>query len=441
MPACAWGAAMPDRVVVTGAGAVSALGSSLEATWLALRAGSIAVAPITHFDASGFACRDAAVIPEHFLTEPDLSPREARILGGHGLALLKAVRGALDDAALAGTGMPPERLGVFAGMGMVDPLPEDLAAAVSRSSGPAGLDLDAFLAEGYREIHPLWPLGMLNNVAVCLVATRFGLLGANTVLSSGPDAGLGAFLEAVAAVAEGRVQAAVAAAAAEPVSPFSAARRQRLDPSAGPPGEGAAALVLELEGAALARDARVLAVVTQAGAGAGVPRADLEPLAGWGIGVRAALGDLGVAEPALTLALAAHAMGTGTSAAREHGHPEGAQRPEDRLQVPRGERDPSPAPRAQDDRVLLPASPARPDRAAARDEGTSLVAVAAASRRGSARAGTPELTAASRRGSARGETLEVTAASRRGSARGETLEVTAASRWGRVRAVALEGVG
>jgi 3-oxoacyl-[acyl-carrier-protein] synthase II len=309
---------------------VTALGPNLEATWTALASGSRAIGPITRFDASGFACRQAAMLPEIPPAEPDISPREARILGAHGLTLLQAVRQALLQALLPDAGVAPEELALFAATGMVDPLPEDLLPAVRRSGGPGLLDVHRFLADSFREIHPLWPLQMLNNVACCLVATHVGISGANAVFSSAQDAGLAAILEARAAVAEGRARAAVAAGVSEPVSAFSLGRRHLANPAPFAPGEGAGALVLETESSALARGARPLAAVTgwgmcfdpdaeagatravlQAAERAGVRRDDIQAVvtSDGSSGIeREALGDLGAAGPVVAAALVSHAL-------------------------------------------------------------------------------------------------------------------------------------
>ena len=44
------------RVAITGLGLVTPVGNDIAATWHALLAGRSGVAPITHFDASGFRC-------------------------------------------------------------------------------------------------------------------------------------------------------------------------------------------------------------------------------------------------------------------------------------------------------------------------------------------------------------------------------------------------
>ena len=54
----------PRRVAITGLGLVTPLGNDVAATWRALLAGRSGVAPITHFDASGFPVRIAAEVKE-----------------------------------------------------------------------------------------------------------------------------------------------------------------------------------------------------------------------------------------------------------------------------------------------------------------------------------------------------------------------------------------
>ena len=53
---------MKRRVVVTGIGLVTPLGSGVTATWEALLAGRSGVGPITRFDASGYPAQIAAEV-------------------------------------------------------------------------------------------------------------------------------------------------------------------------------------------------------------------------------------------------------------------------------------------------------------------------------------------------------------------------------------------
>lgn len=189
--------------------------------------------------------------------------------------LLKAVRDAFLEARLDQPAIPGEELSFFAGMGMVDYELEQLTPAVSKSqTGEGELDISEFLGQGYREIYPLWPLSMLNNVGFCQTAISLGIKGENAVFADQADAGAQAIVEGLWAVREKRARAALVGGVSPKISPFSLARArlaEMLITSRGTQkmecrpfsrlrsgtvlGEGAAVLVLESRSAARARGA------------------------------------------------------------------------------------------------------------------------------------------------------------------------------------------
>jgi 3-oxoacyl-(acyl-carrier-protein) synthase len=218
-------------------------------------------------------------------------------------------------AQARGGEVPREDVGLYVATGMVDAALEDLAPAILASRDGAGrLDVARFFAAGFRAIHPLWPLAMLNNVAVGQVAADLDVRGDNLVFACEADAGVRAFQEALAALEEGAVRLALVGGVAEPVSPASLARR-RLRGQGAPPGEGGAVVALEHPDSARGRGVRVLGWVAAAalasgeGALAAAERAATEAAgAGAPVGGPCAfppvvlVGDLGVAAPAVGIA-------------------------------------------------------------------------------------------------------------------------------------------
>lgn len=247
------------RVAIVAAEARTALGSDLDATWAALLDGRSALAPVRGFDASGFGDPYAAQIwDEQAGAEDDPA---LRILGRHGQLLERVLVRVHERTQADLRGVPRERTGLFTSMGMVDSPVDDLVPAVLASRDDAGqLDLGRFFAGGYRQVHPLWPLAALNNVAASQISIDLDIRGDNVVLSSQADGAVRALLEGMYAVREGAAEAVLVGGVSEPLGPAVLARlRLRGVLGDGPavpgaedgagcsPGEGAGAFVLQRE--------------------------------------------------------------------------------------------------------------------------------------------------------------------------------------------------
>ncbi len=246
---------------------MTALGDGVAPTvdaWLAGRSG---LAKVTAFDATPFGDPDAALLGP----VPAGAPDDAR--GGHvpeaHARILKRCARAAHDAARA-SGLPRERVGLHVALGSSDADPALLSAAVVASRDAEGrFDLARYFSDGWRHIHPLWPLSLLNNVAAGEASKDLDVRGDNGVVSGDQDAGVLAFVEALSALADGSATATVVAGVADPVSPASLLRESLGTGPRGPLGEGGAALFLEGEASARARGVALLAHVSGAAAGFG----------------------------------------------------------------------------------------------------------------------------------------------------------------------------
>lgn len=110
------------RVVVTGIGAVSCLGHSVEETWNALIQGKCGIGPVTKFDPAAFRTRIAGEV-KNFDATKYMTEKEARRLDDFCLYAIAAADEAMNDAGL-GTGLldgsvvDPNRIGVCVGSGI-----------------------------------------------------------------------------------------------------------------------------------------------------------------------------------------------------------------------------------------------------------------------------------------------------------------------------------
>jgi 3-oxoacyl-(acyl-carrier-protein) synthase len=104
------------RVVVTGIGLVSGLGTGTEKTWEGLKAGKSGIGPITQFDAADFACRFAGEVRE-FDPSPWIEKKEVKKLARFMMFAIAASEEALEMAGLKITPDNAEDVGVYIGSG------------------------------------------------------------------------------------------------------------------------------------------------------------------------------------------------------------------------------------------------------------------------------------------------------------------------------------
>ena len=135
------------RVVITGIGLVTPLGSSLDQNWDALVHGRSGIGRLTHFNASGFPTRIAGQV-KGFNARRMLGDRDdIDCLGAHSRFSLAAARLAHEDSGLGGCALKPERVGVYLGCGEGDPSFLWLARRISESLGAdGGISIPRFLS-------------------------------------------------------------------------------------------------------------------------------------------------------------------------------------------------------------------------------------------------------------------------------------------------------
>jgi 3-oxoacyl-[acyl-carrier-protein] synthase II len=269
---------MAECVVITGTGLACALGRNPAEVFAALLAGKTGIQLLEDRTSEGLSgVLGAPAVP----LEPnsvEMPPRLAGLMNKHLSLLHHATHQALAAASPDRSFMPPEEIGFFAGMGMVDYGIADLLPAVLKSRDLHGnLNYGQFYAQGYREIYPLWPLAMLNNVAFCQVAIALTIRGANAVFSPHADAAVQALAEGVASLQQENTKLVLAGGVGETLSPQSLNRARLagiLVPTVGTTkgcqpfaaqrqgtvlGEGSAMVALQWETDARARGARTLA--------------------------------------------------------------------------------------------------------------------------------------------------------------------------------------
>jgi beta-ketoacyl-acyl-carrier-protein synthase II len=178
-----------QRVVITGLGAVTPLGSSVALLWEGLLAGRSGVRRITQFDASDMPCQIAGEIPD-FDVEQYIDRKEARRMprSSH-IALASAVQ-AVADAGLPDRMPEPERAGVVFGtaIGGLDRIAEGVQTLRS---------------QGYGRVNPFTIPAGIPNLSSFLVAQRFHCLGRNSTIVTACATGTQAIGEAAEYIRRG----------------------------------------------------------------------------------------------------------------------------------------------------------------------------------------------------------------------------------------------
>ena len=108
---------MERRVVVTGIGALTPLGTGAQETWEAMCAGRSGITRITLFDASGFASQVAGEV-KGFDPAAWMDPREARHCDRFAQFAVAAAGMAVTDSGLDLAASDPTRVGVLVGSGI-----------------------------------------------------------------------------------------------------------------------------------------------------------------------------------------------------------------------------------------------------------------------------------------------------------------------------------
>ncbi len=153
------------RVVVTGMGAVSPLGNTVESTWQAVLAGKSGVGPITRFDATTFPTQFAAEV-KNFDATLASDPKEARRLDTFILFGAEAARQAMEDSGLIITEALAPRVGCAIGSGIGGLLQIEK-------------NRDLFVEGGQRKISPFFIVGAIVNMTPGVVSMKYNLQGPN----------------------------------------------------------------------------------------------------------------------------------------------------------------------------------------------------------------------------------------------------------------------
>lgn len=158
------------RVVITGIGMVTPLGTDLSAQWTALLEGQSGIGPITQIDTGEIPCKIGGELIDFEPTD-HMSAKQARRISKAAQLTLAAAKLTLDDANLEAPLPHPERTGVYIGTatGGVDKIEDGI---------------EMYRERGYGRLDPFAAPAVLPNMLAFHVTEYVGAVGPSSTITT-----------------------------------------------------------------------------------------------------------------------------------------------------------------------------------------------------------------------------------------------------------------
>ncbi len=194
------------RVVITGMGAVSPLGTGRDVFWKSVREGCSGIAPIEGFDTTDYQVRFAGEVSD-FDPLKYVPRREARRLDRFTQFSVAASKEAIEQSGFDDTNFNRDRVGVYIGTGIGGLIEIETQHSKLLESGP-------------RRVSPLMIPKLMTNAAAGVVSIMNGFKGPAFSVSSACASGSNAIGEAFDSIREGTVDVQVCGGAEAAVTPM-----------------------------------------------------------------------------------------------------------------------------------------------------------------------------------------------------------------------------
>lgn len=256
-----------NRVVVTGIGLITALGTGIEKSWKRIVAGETGVGRIESYDSTDMPVQIAAEVKDFDAVEFGIEKKEVKKLARNTQFAIAATKMALEDSKLVIDENNAEDVGVIV------------------SSGIGGIEIfeaqhQTMMEKGVKRISPFTIPAMIANMASGNIGIYFGAKGPNKSVVTACAAGTHSVGDAFEMIKNGRAKVMIAGGTEASITPFAmnafanmkalstrndeptkASRPFSADRDGFVMGEGAGILILEELEHAKARGAKIYAEV------------------------------------------------------------------------------------------------------------------------------------------------------------------------------------
>lgn len=254
------------RVVITGVGAITPIGTTGTGMWDGLTRQQSAVTALTRFDPTPFRSHNAAEVND-FVPTDHLEQRKVKRLDRFSQFSVVGAQMALADSELDLAAENRDRVGAMMGTAL-------------GGIGYAESQLGAYMQGGLRAVDATLALAVFGGASSCNIAIELGISGPNSTNAMSCASGTIAIGDAFRQIRDGYADVMIAGGSEAPLAPLcygafaliramstrnddpaSASRPFDKDRDGFVMGEGAAVLVLEEYGRAVARGAKIYAEV------------------------------------------------------------------------------------------------------------------------------------------------------------------------------------
>lgn len=177
------------RVVVTGLGAVTPIGNTVDEFWNGIKEGKVGIGPITKFDTTGYKATLAAEVKD-FVEKDRMDAKASKRMEAFSQYAVAAAKEAFEDSGLDMTKEDAFRAGVIVGSGVGS------LEAVEKA-------YDKIQTKGPGKVHPLMVPMMISNMAAGNVSIQLGFKGKCTDVVTACASGTNSIGDALRAIQYG----------------------------------------------------------------------------------------------------------------------------------------------------------------------------------------------------------------------------------------------
>ena len=235
------------RVVVTGLGAMTPLGTNVDTVWQRVCRGESGIGPITRFDSTGYPARIAGEVRD-FDAAKYLDKHDVRRSDRFCQLAIAASQEAVDEAGLDLEKGVGDRTGVYIGSAMGGLESIEAVHTVLMEKGP-------------RRVSPMFPAMLLGNLAAGHVSMRFGATGPNNSSVTACAAGAHSIGEAFHTIMRGAADVMIAGGTEATITPLAISafgNMRALSPQAKAPAVASRPFDKERDGFVMSEGAAVL---------------------------------------------------------------------------------------------------------------------------------------------------------------------------------------